>query len=377
MIKSLLDQFNPLDYMGWLMLMALIVGLIVGCASFPAIINVAKHKHLMDEPDERSSHSGVVPNLGGIGIYLSIMVTMTVLGAVLETKSLLLILGGITILFFLGLKDDILILSPRKKFFGQLLAATLLIVFTDSRIHGFSGLFGVTIMPYVLSVMFTLFVYVLIINAINLIDGVDGLAGGMALLGSVGFGYLFYTQGDFSMAVLAGATAGALIPFLFLNFSKRYKMFMGDTGSMILGFILSVFVVRFIDAAEANALSPYRNAAPVVAMAILFFPLLDTFRIFFIRLFIIKKSPFKADKNHIHHRFLSMGLTHAQTTMLILAINMMIMAAAYLMIGFDIHWQLLAVILIGCSLYAIYFVIFLIRSYRAKSRAVKATNFNH
>ena len=375
MIKSLIDQFNPLEYIGWLVLMALVVALIVGCASFPAIINVAKHKHLMDESDERSSHTGVVPNLGGIGIYLSIMVTMTMVGAVLDTKSLLLILGGITILFFLGLKDDILILSPRKKFFGQLLAATLLIVFTDTRIYGFSGLFGVTIMPYVLSVLFTLFVYILIINAINLIDGIDGLAGGMALLACVGFGYLFYTEGDYSMAVLAATTAGALIPFLYLNFSKRHKMFMGDTGSMILGFILSVFVVRFIDAAESNALSPYHESAPVVAMAILFFPLLDTFRIFFIRLFIIKKSPFKADKNHIHHRYLSMGLSHAQSTGLILVMNIMVMVATYLLTGIDIHWHLLAVIAIGCMLYAVYFVVFKLRHYRAKHTAMEAHNF--
>jgi UDP-N-acetylmuramyl pentapeptide phosphotransferase/UDP-N-acetylglucosamine-1-phosphate transferase len=268
----------------------------------------------------------------------------------------LLILGSITLLFFLGLKDDILVLSPRKKFSGQLLAALLLIIFTDTRISGLSGILGVTLMPYWLSVVFTLFVYLLIINAFNLIDGVDGLAGSMALMASVAFGYVFYKSNDLSMVVLAAASVGAILPFLYFNFSKKRKMFMGDTGSMILGFIIAVFAVRFIDNSEELVTNKYNGTSPVLVLSFLFFPLLDTLRIFFIRLVIHKKSPFSPDKNHLHHRFLRLGFTHFKTTLIILIINSILIIATFKFRGYDIHLQLAILLVSGTFLYSIYFI---------------------
>ena len=356
MVKELLENFNPQDHVGWLIIITAIISLVVSITSYPAIINVAKAKNLMDHSDERSSHTGKVPNLGGIGMYLSIMISITLTGALLDTKSLLLILGSITLLFFLGLKDDILILSPRKKFFGQFVVALLLIIFTDSRISGLSGFFDVTIMPYWLSILFTLFVYILIVNAFNLIDGVDGLAGTLALMATISFGILFYEYQDISMVVLAAAVCGAIIPFLYLNFSKSNKMFMGDTGSMILGFIIAVMTVRFIDNSEASPTSLYRNSSPVIALAILFFPLLDTIRIFFIRLMIHKKSPFEADRNHLHHRFLSKGFSHVKTTALIVAINVTLIVFAFFFKHCDIHIQLIILLLLGTIFYSLYFI---------------------
>lgn len=356
MVKELLENFSPQDYVDWLFILAICVSFFVSCTSYPAIINVARLKNLMDSSGGRSSHSGSVPNLGGIGMYLSIVVTITIIGAVLETKILLLILGGITILFFLGLKDDILILSPRKKFTGQILASLLLIVFTDTRIHGLSGILEITIMPYWFSVIFTLFVYILIINAFNLIDGIDGLAGSLALMATLGFAYVFYTYEDISMVVLAAAVVGALIPFLYLNFSRNHKMFMGDTGSMILGFILAVFAVRFINDSELPSQAKYHNSSPIIVLAFLFFPLLDTLRIFFIRLVIHKKSPFAADKNHLHHRFLSFGFSHWFTTTIIVFINFLLILISFLVRNWDINWQLFILLLSGTILYSLYFL---------------------
>jgi UDP-N-acetylmuramyl pentapeptide phosphotransferase/UDP-N-acetylglucosamine-1-phosphate transferase len=355
MIKELLENFNPQYYKDWFIYVSAFISFVVAASSYPAIINVARAKHLMDTPGDRSSHTGTIPNLGGIGIYLSIVVAITITGAVLDTKSLLLILGGITILFFLGLKDDILILSPRKKFTGQLLAALLLIVFTDTRISSCSGLLNITIMPYWVSVGFTLFVYLLIINAFNLIDGIDGLAGGLALLATIAFGYVFYVYDDISMVVLAAAVVGALVPFLYINFSKQNKMFMGDTGSMILGFILAVFAVRFIDSSEHSVTSAYHNASPILVLSFLFFPLLDTLRIFFIRLVIHKKSPFAADKNHLHHRFLSMGFSHMQTTIIIVSINAVLIVISFLCASLNIHAQLGILLASGTFMYSFYF----------------------
>ncbi len=358
MIQTLLENFKPENFIGWLFLSAGLIAAVTGLLAYPAIKNVAEAKNLMDNPDARSSHHTKVPNLGGVGIYLSIVVAITMLGAVLDTKSLFLILGGITILFFLGLKDDILVLSPRKKFIGQLLAAFLLIVFTDTRILGFSGLFGVTLLPYAVSVLFTLFVYLLIINAFNLIDGIDGLASTLALMASAGFAFLFCEYTDVSMVALSGAVCGALIPFLYLNFSKHKKMFLGDTGSMILGFILAVMAVRFINASQvaSASASEFKNAAPILALAVLFFPLLDTLRIFIIRIVVHKKSPFIADKNHIHHGFLALGFSHKRTTLVIVLFNTLLIAAAYLAKDWDIHWQLLLLIVCGSVLYTLPFI---------------------
>lgn len=356
MVKELLDNFNPLDFKILFIALAGVIAFIAAFVSYPAIINVAIAKNLMDASDDRSSHSGTVPNLGGIGMYIGIVVAITITGALLDTQSLLLILGGLTLLFFLGLKDDILILSPRKKFTGQLIAAGLLIVFTDTRISNFSGLFDLGIMPYAVSVIFTLFVYVLIINAYNLIDGIDGLAGGMAFMATIAFGYVFYRYDDVSMLVLAAAAAGAIVPFLFLNISKRKKMFMGDTGSMILGFIIAVFAVRFIDSSQDTNTEIYSDSAPVLTLAFLFFPLLDTLRIFFIRLFIHKTSPFAADRNHLHHRFLNFGFTHVQTTTIIIVTNMTLIIVSFLLRNLAIEWQLVLLLVNGTVLYSLYFL---------------------
>lgn len=356
MIQDLLSYLNPLDYLELWLTIVFVIAFYMSYSAFPAIFNVAEAKHLMDVPTDRSIHSVKTPTLGGISIYLSLMVVITTTGALLDTKILLLLLGGLTILFFLGLKDDLLILSPKKKFLGQLLAAGLLIVFTDTRILGFSGLFGITILPYWLSAIFTLFVYVLLINAYNLIDGVDGLAGSLALFVSAAFAIIFIQIKDVSMATIAVGMIGALLPFLRLNFSKKNKIFMGDTGSMIIGFLIAFFIVRFIGHSQANMSSPFHNSGPVLAFAIVFFPLLDTMRIFFIRLVIHKKSPFVADKNHLHHRFLQLGFSHIRTTICIVFINVIIMVFAYLIKDWDIHLQSVLLLVVGSLLYALFFI---------------------
>ncbi|TXD83386.1 undecaprenyl/decaprenyl-phosphate alpha-N-acetylglucosaminyl 1-phosphate transferase [Subsaximicrobium wynnwilliamsii] len=356
MIQEILNYFNPLEHLELWLILAFFLAFMVSMSTFPAIFNIAEAKHLMDEPGDRSIHSVKTPTLGGVGIFISLVVVITMLGGLLDTKILLLILGSLTILFFLGLKDDLLILSPTKKLFGQFLAAMLLIIFTDTRILGLSGLFGVTIMPYWVSVAFTLFVYLLVINAYNLIDGVDGLAGCLALLGSGAFAFIAIKIDDVTMSTVAVGTVGALIPFLRLNFSKHKKIFMGDTGSMIIGFLLAFFAVRFIGSTQSTPASEFSNSAPIMVLAILFFPLLDTFRIFMIRLVLLKKSPFSADNNHLHHRFLGLGFSHVQTTMYIVILNLMLVAFAYAMRDFDIHYQFMALALVGMLLYSVLFI---------------------
>ncbi|WP_296384951.1 MraY family glycosyltransferase [Winogradskyella sp.] len=355
MIKTLLENFSPSDNLFIWLASAFILAFLIAFHTFPTIIYVAKKKHLMDEPDSRSLHSNKTPTLGGIGIFLGLIIVMTIVGAFLNTKVLLLVMGGLTILFFLGLKDDLTVLSARKKFIGQLFAAALLFIFTDTRIIGFSTILDIDVLPYWVSVGFTLFVYILIINAYNLIDGVDGLAGSIAFSVSAIFVFLFVNGNDLSLATIAIALCGALLAFLRLNFSSKNKIFMGDTGSMIVGFLLAFFTISFINMAQVDSTSSYYRASPALAFALLFYPLIDTLRIFFIRIVILKTSPFKADRNHIHHKFIKSGFSHKMTTFLIVSINVIIICIAFNLLDLELNTQILCLILYGSVLYLLPF----------------------
>lgn len=374
MFQELLAYFDPLDYLGIWLLTAFIMAFFVSWATFPTILKVSEVKQLMDEPGSRSVHSTKTPTLGGIGIFFSLAVVITSIGGLLDTKILMLLLGGMTVLFFLGLKDDLLVLAPRTKFLGQLLVASVLIVFTDTRIDGFFGIFGITNLPYFLSVLFTLFVYILIINAYNLIDGVDGLAGTLGMFACAAFAFIFLKTQDVSMATIAVATIGALFPFLRLNFSSKNKIFMGDTGSMLIGFLVAFFVVRFISEAQIFRTSIYYNSAPVLALSIVFFPLLDTLRIFFIRAVIQKKSPFEADQNHLHHNFLKLGYSHKQTTACVVIINAVLFALVLLIRNLDIHLQFILLLFSGTILYSVVFIYHWALKNKTKSEAVEQTH---
>lgn len=357
MIKTLLENFSPENHLAVWLALAFVLAFLIAYRSFPTILFVAKKKHLMDEPDGRSLHSDKTPTLGGIGIFFSLIVVMTIIGAFLNTKVLLLVMGGLTILFFLGLKDDLTVLSARRKFIGQLFVAALLIIFTDTRIIGFSSILDVYTLPYWISIGFTLFVYILIINAYNLIDGVDGLAGSIALNASAIFVYLFVSTNDLSLATIAIALCGALLAFLRFNFSNKNKIFMGDTGSMIIGFLLAFFTISFINMAQTDVESNYYRDSPALAFALLFYPLIDTLRIFFIRIVIHRTSPFKADTNHIHHRFIKSGFSHLMTTVLIVSINFIIVCIAFNLLSLNLNTQIIYLFLYGSALYVLPFVI--------------------
>ncbi|WP_299129312.1 MraY family glycosyltransferase [uncultured Winogradskyella sp.] len=357
MIKTLLENFSPESNSLLWLITAFVLAFFIAFQTFPTILYVAKQKNIMDEPDSRSVHADTTPTLGGIGVFLSLIVVMTLVGAFLNTKVLLLIMGGLTILFFLGLKDDLTVLSAGKKLGGQFLAAALLIVFTDTRIIGFSMILDIDLLPYWVSVGFTLFVYILIINAFNLIDGIDGLAGTFAMSISGIFVYLFVNANDLSLATIAIALCGALLAFLRLNFSKKNKIFMGDTGSMIVGFLLAFFTISFINMAQTNPESSYFRASPALAFALLFYPLIDTLRIFFIRIFVHKTNPFKPDKNHIHHRFIKAGFNHVTTTIIITVINVVIVIIAFNLTGIILNGQIVSLIFYGSVLYTLPFLV--------------------
>jgi len=299
-----------------------IISFLIACAiaitSIPVIINISGLLELKKKPNFRSAHQQETPEFGGIAIYASLLIAHFLWPHTNEqTDAYLTSLAvvGLTILFFLGLKDDILVLDPNKKLLLQVVAVSTLILLGGLKVDNFFGIFGWYHIPDIISIPFTVFIFIAIINAVNLIDGVDGLAGGIAFIAGLSFGTWFLLNHHFSMACMAFSLSGALLGFLRFNFSKTSKIFMGDTGSLIVGFLLAFFAVKFI---RLNVTYQYDNTAffnaPILAVVLLIVPIFDTLRVFLVRI-LNRRSPFKADRNHMHHVLLDNGLNHFQTSL--------------------------------------------------------------
>jgi UDP-N-acetylmuramyl pentapeptide phosphotransferase/UDP-N-acetylglucosamine-1-phosphate transferase len=294
--------------------------------SIPVIIEVAKDKKLFDEPGERKIHKAVIPTLGGLGIFAGFIIA-TLMGAPPSDAVLQYFIAAMMVIFFLGIKDDILILSATKKFIGQLVAAGIIIKFGGIQITNMYGFLGMHELPHTVSVLLTLFTIVVITNSFNLIDGVDGLAGCLGLLTSVIFGYYFYKTGLVLYSLMAFSLSGTLVAFLIYNFSPA-KIFMGDTGSLLIGLLNSIFVIKFISIADNPSFGFPLESAPAIGFAILIVPLFDTLRVVGIRI-INRRSPFSPDRNHIHHFLLDLGLSHKMITLTCLSANVIFIALAY------------------------------------------------
>lgn len=286
--------------------------------SIPIIIQVAREKKLFDEPDERKVHKMVIPTLGGLGIFAGFILAL-LLGAPVGIAELQYFIAAAIVIFFLGIKDDILILSAAKKFIGQLVAAGIIIKFGGVQITNMHGFLGIYEIPQIASIIFTLFTVIVIVNSFNLIDGVDGLAGSLGLLTAVVFGTYFTYTGHTLYAVMAFSLAGSLVGFLIYNFSPA-KIFMGDTGSLLIGLVNSIMVVKFINIAGNTSLPFSLDAAPAIGIAILIIPLFDTLRVFGLRI-LDRRSPFSPDRTHIHHFLLDLGFSHRKVTLLCLGTN--------------------------------------------------------
>ena len=296
--------------------------------SIPVIIEVAKNKKLFDEPDERKVHKAVIPTLGGLGIFAGFIIA-TLLGAPPTASVLQYFIAAIMVIFFMGIKDDILVLSASKKFIGQLVAAGILIHFCGIQITNMYGFLGLHEIPSAASLLLTFFTIVVITNSFNLIDGVDGLAGSLGLLTSSIFGIYFYLTGHILYSVMALSLAGSLIAYLIYNIHPA-KIFMGDTGSLLIGLLNSVFVIKFISVAADPAMGYPLESAPALGFAILMVPLFDTLRVVSIRI-LNRRSPFSPDRNHIHHFLLELGLSHKMISFTCVGANVLFIALAYLL----------------------------------------------
>lgn len=311
-------------------LSAFLAGLIAYLA-IPVVVRIARAKGLVDKPNHRTSHNGSVPLLGGVAVFSGIMIGGSIFLPHMDFSSYRYILPALIIMFFIGQKDDLEHVSAGTKLMAQLISAFLIVVLADVRIGSLHGFAGIHSIPDWASVTISMILFLIIVNAFNLIDGIDGLASGMGILVAGILALWLYGSGYYGYAVTASALVGSLIPFFFFNvFSKKNKLFLGDTGSLLVGLLVSVFVLKICSVELPEEHFLHMNALPSVAIGVLIYPLFDLLRVFFLRL-IRGRSPFKADRNHIHHLFLDAGYSHRRSTFYILSINIVAIVYSWFM----------------------------------------------
>lgn len=321
--------------------------------SIPTIIKISRRKNLMDEPSVRSSHMRKIPNLGGITIFYSIGICTSVFAYELFDLYKFLF-ASLIVLLYVGVMDDIVVMRAYKKLVAQIVVSVFIVIGSDIRIRSLFGIFGIYEIDYVLSVLVTIVTFIILINAFNLIDGIDGLAGGYSVICSVLFGVSYYRLGEYNypLVVLSVIIIGSVLAFLYYNLSnyRATKIFMGDTGSMLLGFLLAFtsicFIDIFIDRQLPNAPRYHLKSAPVIAVAILILPIVDTLNVIIVRLW-NKKSPFLADKNHIHHKLLKLNLTHRRSSFYIITYYIFIVTVAYFLRHANVNLLLGIILLLG------------------------------
>jgi UDP-GlcNAc:undecaprenyl-phosphate/decaprenyl-phosphate GlcNAc-1-phosphate transferase len=342
------------------LILVFIVAFAVVLYSTPALIKVAVLKRLIDTPTEdRKVHKRSIPTIGGIIIYAATLFSYSLWFNVDELhhydqifqaiKEFKLLIATSLVLFFVGVKDDIIGTAAVKKLFAHIVVALILVLMGDIRITGLHGIFGVEEIPYWGSVFLSLFTYVVVVNAFNLIDGVDGLAAGVGFIAASAFGTWFVFAHDFAMASLAFSLAGALLGFLVFNFSPA-RIFMGDSGSLIIGMFICVLAIKLIEYPIERLDNFWVTISkPVYVIAALVYPLVDTLRVFIIRT-AKGQSPFTADRNHIHHRLLDCGYSHTKSVIIIYIFTFLTVGASigsYLFNNPNV--SLIAVVVFGLS----------------------------
>jgi UDP-GlcNAc:undecaprenyl-phosphate/decaprenyl-phosphate GlcNAc-1-phosphate transferase len=297
----------------------------------PTIVEMANTKSLVATPNKRTSHTSSVPNLGGIAIFIGFIISYLLFLNTASFRNFQFVFAALLMIFFVGFKDDITMINPGKKFFGQIVAAWIVISFGGYRLTSLHGFFGITEMSLSLSYVVTFLAIIGITNCFNLMDGIDGLSAGLGIIASVTFGTWFYLIGDYDWAILAVGLVGSLCSFGFFNvFGHKNKIFMGDTGSLSLGFMIALIAIHFNEENINPANIFYIRSAPAVSIGILLVPIFDTLRVLLTRL-IKRESPFMPDKTHIHHYLLELGFSHKSATFTLIGVSLFFIFFSFLL----------------------------------------------
>jgi UDP-GlcNAc:undecaprenyl-phosphate GlcNAc-1-phosphate transferase len=310
-----------------------ITSMVIGLLAIPSIVTVGRRKGLYGTVREKDAEPKKVPTLGGLAIFAGTIISLSLYADLAAMPELPYFIAGALILFFIGLKDDILFTAPLWKLLGQILVALIIAMPGGLKIREPGSFFGLDFSGEALEVLVTVVVMVAVINSFNLIDGIDGLASGIGMLSTLLFGFVFCRAGLQVWALMAAILCGSLAGFTWYNaFGRRNKILMGDTGSLLLGFILALLTVRFLNLEHAGLWKWQIRDPLAFALAILIVPLFDTLRIILVRLF-KGQSPLHPDRKHIHYRLVDMGFTHLQASGVLIGINLIMVILAVILQG--------------------------------------------
>lgn len=316
-----------------LIVLAFALSFVLVFVSIPTILAVSHAKKLYDEPGGRRIHKSKVPTLGGIAIFFSFLFIYSVYNEVAGSIIIPYLIPSLLVIFVIGVKDDILVTAPIVKFIGQIVAAAIIVGAGDLRFTHFYGLIPVE-PGYLLSLFISIGFIVFIVNGFNLIDGVDGLASIIAIICILAFSLWFLINGQWAMVVIGVAIIGSVLGFLYYNMRRdKYKIFMGDTGSLILGFLVATFTISFMEmnSVWSETPIPYRfTSSAGMALSVIILPAVDTIRVF-VRRLMHGSSPFRADKSHIHHRLLSLGYSQLQVVIILSSVNLAFIIVSFVL----------------------------------------------
>ncbi len=315
---------NIISTYPWL---SLFVSASVGFITMPTVIRIAIKYNWVVEPNKRTSHEGKVPFVGGLNIFISFVTAVLILMSGLLNTTIHFSMLGVFIMLMTGFIDDLIDIRASQKLFGEFVAGFCLIVLADLRIKSLHGFLGVYEINTIVSYLLSMFVYIGLINAINLIDGIDGLASGLGFTYFSAFALYFQFTDNLSLSIVSYILVGSLATFFIHNvFLKKRKVFMGDSGSLLLGYMVILFIFRFseINAHNLVEVEPQYHVVnvPTVLLSLLIVPVFDTLRVMILR---IKKgiSPFEPDRSHIHHMLIDLGLKHIYASVILITFTIL------------------------------------------------------
>ncbi|MEI6886474.1 MAG: MraY family glycosyltransferase [Bacteroidota bacterium] len=295
----------------------------------PITARIAKDKGIVAHENGRTSHKGNVPTMGGLAVFSGFYISVLLFVDDSNLRELNYLIAGSFLILLTGMKDDMAGISARKKLIIQIISACIIIFWANLRFTSLQGFLGIYEINYFWSVTITLITIVGLTNCFNLIDGIDGLAAGVSSVSLVAMGLWFGFVNQHELMMISFILASALLSFIPYNvYGHTNKIFLGDTGSLTIGFIIAYLVLKFNQVNLSLPPEYVLKSAPAISIAIVFVPLFDTIKVFILRIF-KGKHPFTPDKQHAHHTLLCLGLSHAQTSMYLVGLN-----AAFIFVAF-------------------------------------------
>ena len=333
----------------------------------PKIIWVVNSRNLIDKPDHRSSHLKSTPTMAGVSFFLSIIAVVFFIKAVDIDSVGVNLIAALTVIFIIGLKDDLVMSSPKAKMGGQILAALALVMNQSFQFIHLEGFLGIHTIPIYITVPIVIFIMLAIINAYNLIDGIDGLASIIGIVIFSGYATIFHLLENQFYFLFSLGFIGVLLAYLRYNFSISKKIFMGDTGSLIVGFCIALLTVKLLsaDLKLVNGLPFFKENKFIVILSIISIPLFDTLRVMGVRL-INKKSPFYPDRNHIHHILIDSGLKHYKASLFLALLNVFLISVVILLSNIYNSFEMVGLLLVIFS--------FLLLLFNKLKKNIESTN---